>query len=80
MIPTCQVCGTESETLHHLLFLFPHAWANWLFSPLQICTPHLPLDLKEVILQLLNNLNEEQKRLDVYLAWNIWKIRNSLNL
>jgi Reverse transcriptase (RNA-dependent DNA polymerase)/zinc-binding in reverse transcriptase len=71
VVPTCQLCGMEDETVHHMLFICTSARATWYISPLELRTPELPLDTKNALVYLLSSLSEGNQRLASYLLWEI---------
>jgi zinc-binding in reverse transcriptase len=77
MSPTCQVCGNENETVHHMIFACAHARATWFASPFHIRTDELVLDAKAALFAMLSGLNENDRKLASYLTWEIWKGRNT---
>lgn len=78
--PICQRCCLEEETINHVLFLCPHAFAIWRYSGLSVRNLQSD-DLESNILVLLDIMKSEEienslRRLPFWLMWIIWKSRN----
>ncbi|KAJ4769205.1 RNA-directed DNA polymerase (reverse transcriptase)-related family protein [Rhynchospora pubera] len=76
--PMCPRCHEENETMHHLLFICNASRATWYLSPFNLRTEYLPLQLREVLLQVTATLQDGHLQLFCYIMWSLWKSRNAV--
>ncbi|XP_078151441.1 uncharacterized protein LOC144546765 [Carex rostrata] len=76
--PTCHMCGAQSETVNHFLFLCPFSRGCWLASPLPLRTENLSVPLIQVLHELGGLLTPQQWTDFVCISWSIWRCRNDL--
>ena len=71
----CQTCGGESDAINHLLFECCFARLVWNgFDEASVFTNlHYLLNLNNI-----SHLNEEDKRVWLWILWNLWKRRNEM--
>ncbi|KAJ4770818.1 RNA-directed DNA polymerase (Reverse transcriptase) [Rhynchospora pubera] len=68
-------CGSQNETIEHLLFHCPSSKAVWFASSLAITVHALPSLFSQILSQLINELNEDECSVFFSLMWQIWKER-----
>ena len=80
MDPTCQRCCLDDESINHVLFLCPHAYAIWRCSGMLV-TQNFSNNLEDNIRNLFGVMesmgdHEINKLLVFWMLWLIWKSRN----
>jgi zinc-binding in reverse transcriptase len=70
-LPLCPICGVEDKNVRHMLFDCNFARAAWFISPLQICTPDLPMDFKQAVLELMSGMCATDQKTAGYISWEI---------
>ena len=71
----CPICGSQSESVLHILFFCHIAQCCWLLSGLRIMNA-FDLSLNEWLVQNMSLLSSEDAALFVVICWELWNNRN----
>jgi zinc-binding in reverse transcriptase len=74
-IPACAVCGTDADSVMHVLFFCQYARPVWLASPLGIHSLLLPSNFIQTYLLLKAKLGVADFQLFLNILWALWKVR-----
>ncbi|CAL1379057.1 unnamed protein product [Linum trigynum] len=73
---TCPVCDGTTETIHHCLFLYPHATNRWSLLFPELATPPPLTNVLDWLFSLSSTVAIELVQNCIYLLWQTWKSRN----